>query len=258
MKTKYFIFFFIFLILIAQAMAVSLNLLGGTFSEGFESGTFTTNGWSLYSNSAVLWTVPTTNPYAGTYHAQLRQSGAGYNSYMEINISTEDYDTIQIEYYRRLVGMDASDDYAAEWWNGSTWNTLEQLGSNIENGNYVYKNYSLGIAADDNPDFKLRYWCENGATTEYCRVDNIVVSGSLLEECNPTLNVDWTISKPVICDAKTVTTGTGKIYITNTGSLKLINNANVTTTGFPTIVRASGAFPWRILIERGSQLFIQR
>ena len=49
--------------------------------------------------------------------------------------------------------------------------------------------------------------------------------------CNPTLNQDWTITTAEICDNVERTTGTGKIIIKPSGSLTLINAANISANG---------------------------
>jgi hypothetical protein len=72
--------------------------------------------------------------------------------------------------------------------------------------------------------------------------------------CNPAPDTDWIISDAQICDAVTRTTGTGNIQIENGGSLLLINNAQVTTAEFPSILRWGN--PWYLNVERGSKLII--
>lgn len=74
--------------------------------------------------------------------------------------------------------------------------------------------------------------------------------------CNPSLDVDWVISDAQVCDGVTRTTGNGSIIITSTGSLELLNGASLTTTGFPSIARATSG--WRVMIERGSMLLMER
>ncbi|OYT31890.1 hypothetical protein B6U93_02805 [Candidatus Woesearchaeota archaeon ex4484_78] len=54
---------------------------------------------------------------------------------------------------------------------------------------------------------------------------------SYITQCNPTLNQDWIITTAEVCDNVERTTGTGKIIIKPSGSLTLINAANISTNG---------------------------
>jgi len=55
--------------------------------------------------------------------------------------------------------------------------------------------------------------------------------GGVGEQCNPTLNENWDISDTQVCDGKETNVGTGKINILTGGILRLINGANVTSSG---------------------------
>ncbi len=83
-------------------------------------------------------------------------------------------------------------------------------------------------------------------------LSNTLTIWDVIQMCNPILNVDWIISNEQICDNKNVTTGTGNIEIVSNGILKLINNANVVTNSFPSILRGQ-----EIIIERGSEIKLE-
>lgn len=155
-----------------QESSVSKDLL----VESFESGSFATNGWVVYG-SGNPWLVSTLNPLSGVYHAQSQQSGAGNPTYLEKSISTIGFRGISVSYNRKLVGLDAADDFSAEWFDGNTWNVLEHVSSQ-DNANYISKIYFPPSSANENPNFKIRFMCETGAVSEYCRIDNVKVSAS--------------------------------------------------------------------------------
>src|SRR3989338_734458 len=144
--------------------------------ETFESGNFATNGW-VVDGQGNPWLVSTQNPLNGVYHAQSQQSGAGNPTYLEKSISTVGYSGITVNYNRKLIGLDAADDFSAEWFNGNAWNTLEHVSSQ-DNANYVFKSFSLPTSANENPNFRIRFMCEAGAVSEYCRVDDVEVSAT--------------------------------------------------------------------------------
>ena len=165
--------FFIFSLILTLSIA---TVLGDTIdSEGFESGSFPSE-WYVYNDAANRdWIVNTEDPNAGTYHAHVWGTGSEDNSYLEANISTEGYTNINVSYYRRLVGMDGTDDFIVEWHDGTSYSTLEQLGGEAENGDYVYKSYALPAGAANNSDFRLRFTCEAGAISEGCLVDDVLI-----------------------------------------------------------------------------------
>lgn len=73
--------------------------------------------------------------------------------------------------------------------------------------------------------------------------------------CYPLLNQNWSITEPIICDNVTRTTGTGRTIIGANGTLQLINNAYLTTTGYD-ITRYNATLPWYIQLQRGSNIYV--
>lgn len=176
----------IFLFIILTLLLINIASATDITNEGFESGVIPVN-WTVYNNAANRnWYIANTNPYSGTYNAQVYATGVDKNAYLEASFSTLGYSSINVSYYRQLVGLDGPDDFIVQWYDGSAYHTLEQLGTASENKNYVYKEFILPTEATNNINFKLRFTCENGATTEYCRVDNVLISGSVEQsEPNP-------------------------------------------------------------------------
>ncbi len=159
----------------------SLAGSSGNFFEGFESNSFSTNNWTLNSsNGASNWSIVTTDAYAGTYHAQAQPLYTTEPaSVMQVNIDTSNYTNITLSYYRRLVGIDVADEFKVKWWNGTNWTIVEEtLGNSANDGSYVFKNFSLNGNASNKSSFMIKFECTAGATSEYCRVDNIQVNGS--------------------------------------------------------------------------------
>ena len=147
-------------------------------SDGFENGTLA--GWTLIKAiGANNWQASFANPYEGGYGAQAKpMSTITPASIMEHGVSTVGYSTVTVSYYRRLVGLDVADEFQAKWFDGFTWQILERTGNASANdAAYVYKTYTLPANAGNNAAFKIRFECTAGATTEYCRVDNVVVKG---------------------------------------------------------------------------------
>lgn len=148
------------------------------FSDDFESGSL--SGWALSNVAGAFnWTASTTNPYQGTWHAQSQpRSTTEPASVLERTINTIGYQNITFSYYRRLIGIDAADEFQVEWFNGATWTILEQTGgSAADDASYLFQTFNLTILANNNPNFKIKFECTAGAVSEYCRVDNVNISG---------------------------------------------------------------------------------
>jgi len=150
------------------------------FFDDFETGTLNSNNWDTYGT--IYWGVNLMDPLENGYHAQAPKTGVSDPSYLQINISTNNYRNLTVSYYKKLISIDAADDFAVEWFDGTSWNILEQVGAGIEDdSDYVYQTYNLSATAEYNPNFSLRFMCECGAVSEYCRIDNVSISGILNE-----------------------------------------------------------------------------
>ncbi len=147
------------------------------FYDNFESGNL--NSWTTTAVSGgTKWAASKTNPYQGAWHAQSQpRSTSEPASILEKTISTIGYEKIIVSYSRKLVGLDAADEFKAKWFDGASWTILEQIGSSSANDNgYVLKSFALLLSADNNANFKIRFECTAGAVSEFCRVDNVNVS----------------------------------------------------------------------------------
>ena len=137
------------------------------FSDGFESGM---DAWSV-TGEGNTWYAHTENPYEGSYSAYVKRTGVGSPTYMETGFDASGYMTVTFSYSRRLKGLDAADDFAAEYYDGGSWVAVEHLDSGSENGGYVEKSYTIPSSAT-----KIRFMCENGANGERCYVDNVTLT----------------------------------------------------------------------------------
>ena len=144
------------------------------FFDGFEDGTM--DAWTLTGGDS--WTAKSTNPYKGIYHAEA-SSLVGSSALMSSNISTVGYTNINVSYFRKLVGtFSAADKFMFEWFNGTNWTTLEENTTGGDSTTYVAKSFILPAIAEANPEFKLRFTCENLVASEFCRVDDVKVTGT--------------------------------------------------------------------------------
>ncbi|MEK6945946.1 MAG: hypothetical protein AABW63_04110 [Nanoarchaeota archaeon] len=156
------------------------------FFDGFEGGTL--GGWTLTAVSgANNWTASTIDPYQGTYHAQSQpQSTIEPASVMDIGISTSGYANIKVNYSKKLVGLDSADEFQMEWFDGASWTILEQTGAVAEDDlSYVSKQFSLPSSADNKATFRIKFECTAGGVTEFCRIDDVNVTGNVIDNTPP-------------------------------------------------------------------------
>lgn len=155
------------------------------FTESFESGSL--SGWTL-SNAAGAnnWTSSTTDPHTGTSHANANpRSTTEPAAVLQKAVSTTEYQSITFSYYRKLIGIDAGDEFQVEWFNGTTWTILESTGgASANDASYLYREFNLSIQANNNPLFQIKFECTAGATTEHCRIDNVNITGNLMPDTN--------------------------------------------------------------------------
>jgi len=169
------------LFLVQGASAASI------FTEGFESGLA---GWNAtFVPGANNWTASVTNPFQGILHAQSQpQSTIEPASVLERGISTVGYQTINFSYSRRLIGLDAADEFKAKWYNGTTWIIVEEtLGNSVDDVGYIAKGFILNVSGENNANVRVRFECTAGAVSEFCRVDNVNLTGDAIIDSTPPL-----------------------------------------------------------------------
>lgn len=120
--------------------------------------------------------------------------------------------------------------YDTNQWSFYT-NQSKLTGPGLDNGTYTY----FGAAQDSSGN-------ENATEQR-----SIIIGG----ECSPTLNSDWVVVNPQVCNGVNARAGTGSIIIGGGGILSLVNGANVTASGLELVKTGD-----RIFINRGSEVRI--
>ncbi len=154
-----------------RAAICSYKVLGTSslFTEGFESGNWTTGGWTVSNTNAKVRTAASKT---GTYGARL----AG-TTWIEKAFSTIGYQEIHVQYARATSGLGAGESLVVEWYNGVSWNTLEST----QDTTYTAMDMVCGSDASNNALFKVRFSINASSTTEYAYVDDIQMTGLVQE-----------------------------------------------------------------------------
>ena len=142
---------------------------GEIIADGFEDGL---GGWQV-SGPGVAWMGSSVNPYTGSRHAYAVQPGANTMTYLEQSFDLSSFASGRLQYVRRLIGLDAADEFLVEYRDGTSWHTLEATGSASANdATYVRKEFILPSWATG-----LRFGCKAGAVSEKCEIDDVSLFG---------------------------------------------------------------------------------
>ena len=145
-------------------VTVSAPSAGDVFADGFESGSFGTNGWTAAGNA----NVSTQADFTGNFGARLRRTGS-----IEVAVSTAGRTGVALSYARRTRRLDNGEVLTVEWFNGSTWQTVETY-----NGDWGTQSFTLGSGADNNPNLRIRFTLNANRNNEHAYIDDVVVSAN--------------------------------------------------------------------------------
>ncbi len=147
------------------------------FYDGFDDGNL--DGWSLMGID-TNWYYSSSDNYLGSGHAEANPMNTNEPaSNMEKTISTVGYNNIELSYARKLIALDIADEFKAKWFDGISWNVLEQtLDQGADDASYVTRKFNLPSNAGNNANFRIRFECTAGAVTEFCKIDDVKVIGN--------------------------------------------------------------------------------
>lgn len=135
------------------------------FSDGFESNNFTAGGWT---NSGC--DIQTTYKYSGTYAVRFNSSDS-----LTKALSTAGYSSIQVKYVRYTRNCETDDHFICEWYDGSTWATLEDL---TGSSSWTLKTWDLPSGANNNVNFQLRFKTTHNGSSDYAYLDDVQILGA--------------------------------------------------------------------------------
>lgn len=133
------------------------------FSDDFESGGFSTGGWTIVAGSP---TVHEQAPYTGVYGVKFQRFAS-----IEKYASTAGSNGIVVEYDRITLNYDSEDFFEVEWFDGEHWHLLEAT----QDTSWSHVSFSLSEGADDNPDFILRFTSSANRPTDKVFLDNVKI-----------------------------------------------------------------------------------
>jgi hypothetical protein len=133
------------------------------FSDDFESGGFSTGGWTIVDGAP---TVHEQAPYTGVYGVKFQRFAS-----IEKYVSTAGSNGIVVEYDRITLNYDPEDFFEVEWFDGTDWHLLEAT----QDTSWSHASFSLPEGADNNPDFILRFTSNANRPTDKVFLDNVEI-----------------------------------------------------------------------------------
>lgn len=135
------------------------------FSDGFESGNFTTGGWTTTGSPVVSSSAA----HVGNKGARLR----GTSSITRL-VSTVGIASIKVEYDRRTTGLDSGEHLYVEWsTNGISWTLIETTRTTIWNATPISVVLPEGAAGQSG--FRIRFRTNASSILESARIDDVKV-----------------------------------------------------------------------------------
>jgi hypothetical protein len=152
------------------------------FSEDFESGDFTTGGWTTSHMGRCK--VNAKSAYAGNYGGRLKKGGVGTSActfgsaetWIEApSINTVGYSSVVVSLTARFLKNELACEYLElQWWDGVIW---ESCGT-IENHGWAEYTFTLPVGATQNSNVRLRFQTNAKGRKERAEIDDIVVIGT--------------------------------------------------------------------------------
>jgi hypothetical protein len=135
------------------------------FFDDFESGGFTSGGWVLADTRPKVIESSSRN---GTFGAKVKLT-----TWAERAVSTVGFDSVEVKYWRRTKRLDSGEMLFVEWWDGGSWNLIEQTSSE----SWARSSVTLPASAANNADFKIRFRSNASQANEKGDFDDVEVVG---------------------------------------------------------------------------------
>jgi len=142
-------------------------------AESFE-GAWSPSGWSATGN----WAKENDYAYGGTFSADFDGDGGGASGYLTSpSMNYLDANTIYVDFWWYDRALD-NDDFMLEYYDGSTWNTHQDL-DQLESGNgWHHYTETLTDSQYFVSTFQIRWWANNVWNGESACVDVVTVKKS--------------------------------------------------------------------------------
>ncbi len=133
------------------------------FEDDFESGNFSAGGWTTQRAK-----IKTKAGDTGNFGARVRRDG-----HIQRAVSTANYKQVALLVSHRSKNYDSGESLEVEWFDGSSWNSVESVTAKKWNGRFI----ELPAGADNNSAFQVRFRSVGSQGKERGDVDDIKLIG---------------------------------------------------------------------------------
>jgi len=145
--------------------------------DDFESGmgSYTDGGGDMVRYAGAY-------SHEGTYSADIQDnSGVASSFYHTSGYDVSGYTDLEVEFWYKAISMDKStEDFWVQYWDGSTWHTVEAFAQGIDFDNGVFYSVTVSIPSGTYAyptDAKLRFMCDASGNKDDVFIDEIEFRG---------------------------------------------------------------------------------
>ena len=169
----------IFGLMLSMAVPVRADIID---SDGFDDQNWNSSQGTAWSRNPGGGSIVITSEKAQTGSYAVEMGNKDYNAEtLELAVPTTGFTDITVSYYRAEGGTwEPQDFFLSQWYDGSTWHALEQVYDDW-GYTFVYRSFTLGTAASNNANFKIRLTHDQSSTTGYNEsvfLDSIRIEGT--------------------------------------------------------------------------------
>lgn len=144
------------------------------FADDFESGDFSTGGWSITSQARCR--IKPKAARTGSLGARLKKGGkSGKITSMTRSVDTTGWNRIWVGLSHRSKDYEAHEYLTGEWFDGSIWHAFNVS----QDGAWLDPTFLLPGQAGNNPAFQLRITASSKGKSEWSDLDDVIVRAGL-------------------------------------------------------------------------------
>ena len=112
---------------------------------------------------------------SGVHYEGLQSCKMDNSEYVETAVDTTGYANVVLSYVRNTSGLNPGDSFYSEWFDGTSWNTIEDITSGFSGWTEVSS--ELPATAGNNAAFMIRFRVST-VSGNYAYVDSVSIDGS--------------------------------------------------------------------------------
>ena len=147
-----------------------------TLHEGFfETGW---DGWSDGGSDSFRYSG--SRSYENNYSIRLRDNSGIGSSMTSPSFNLTPYNQVEVTFYFYSYGMETGEDFLLNYYNGSSWSTVESWvsGTHFTNNNFYTATVTLNNSTNNfASNSQFRFQCDASANADHIYIDQVSISG---------------------------------------------------------------------------------